>query len=102
YLFGDYRGFVSWSHAKTEFNARCKIKPWVVHDLRRTAASGMQRLKVRSEAIERALNHISGSVRGVAGIYQRDPMTEEVAEALEKWSAHVHRVVGKRRILIPA
>lgn len=66
------------------------IEEWRLHDLRRTVASGMQRLRVRSEVIERVLNHVAGGVRG---IYQRDPMTEEVAEALQRWATHVRGLV---------
>jgi hypothetical protein len=40
------------------------VPPWRLHDLRRTRASGMQRLGVRTELIERALNHVSGSYGG--------------------------------------
>jgi integrase len=99
FLFGRDHGFVSWSMAKAEFNKRCPLKkPWVVHDLRRTCASGLQRLGVRVEVIEKALNHTSGSYRGVAGIYQRDPMTDDVRKALEVWSKHVrHIVTGKKQ-----
>jgi integrase len=67
---------------------------WRIHDLRRTAASGMQRLGVRTEVIERCLNHVSGSYRGVAGIYQRDPMTDETRAALERWSQHVAGLIS--------
>ena len=70
----------------------------VIHDLRRTAASGMQRLSIRVEIIEKCLNHSRGSYRGVAGIYQRDPMTEHVHKALEEWSKYIRRVVtGKKK-----
>ena len=62
----------------------------------------MQRLGIRVEVIEKALNHTSGVFRGVAGIYQRDPMTEDVRKALEAWSAHVRNVVTGKRISIPA
>jgi integrase len=65
------------------------VPPWRLHDLRRTAASGMQRLGVRVEIVERALNHISGSFRGVAGTYQRDPLTNDVRDALERWARHI-------------
>jgi integrase len=84
-----------WSKVKKRFDAAMKpAQPWRLHDLRRTAASGMQRLGVRSEVIERALNHVSGSFRGVAGIYQRDPMTEDVQAALERWASHVEGLVS--------
>jgi integrase len=66
---------------------------WCWHDLRRTCASGMQRLGVRAEVIERALNHRSGVYRSVAGIYQRDPLIEEVSDALARWGDFVERVI---------
>jgi integrase len=65
------------------------VAPWRLHDLRRSAASGMQRLGIRPEVIERALNHISGTFSGIAGVYQRDPLSEEVAAAFVRWSQHV-------------
>jgi integrase len=87
----------SWSRIKLRLDDTMKpAQPWRLHDLRRTCASGMQRLKVRSEVIERALNHLSGTFRGVAGIYQRDPLTEDVREALQRWAAHVEGLVAGR------
>jgi integrase len=65
------------------------IAPWRFHDLRRTVASGLQRIGIRHEVIERLMNHVSGLYSGVAGIYQRDPLAEEVAAALLSWSQHI-------------
>ena len=65
------------------------VAPWRYHDLRRTLATGLQRLGVRFEVTEAVLNHISGSKGGVAGIYQRHDWKEEKRAALEAWSAHV-------------
>lgn len=76
--------------------AEASIPPWRLHDLRRTCATGMQRLGIRVEVIERVLNHLSGSFRGVAGIYQRDPMDADKREALERWAVHVEGLVSAR------
>jgi hypothetical protein len=46
------------------------LAPWRIHDLRRSMATGFQRLGVRFEVTEATLNHISGAKGGVAGIYQ--------------------------------
>jgi integrase len=73
------------------------VQPWRLHDLRRTAASGMQRLGVRVEVIERALNHVSGAYVGVTGTYQVDPLTDEVKAALERWAAHIDGLVKGRK-----
>ncbi len=65
------------------------IEPWRLHDIRRSAASGMQRLGIRHEVIERALNHVSGKFAGVSGLYQRDPMVAETRTAVQRWGAHL-------------
>lgn len=65
------------------------IEPWRVHDLRRTVATGLQKLGVRFEVTEAVLNHVSGARAGVAGIYQRHDWREEKQSALEAWARHV-------------
>lgn len=70
--------------------------PWRLHDLRRTMATGLQRLGVRFEVTEAVLNHVSGSRAGVAGVYQRHHWTDEKREALTKWSEHVQQLVSPR------
>jgi integrase len=67
--------------------------PWVFHDLRRTAASGMARLGVSLAVIEKVLNHVGGSFAGIVGVYQRHEFAQEKREALEKWADHVERLV---------
>jgi integrase len=64
-------------------------EPWRVHDLRRTLATGLQRLGVRFEVTEAVLNHVSGSKSGVAGIYQRHDWAAEKASAVQAWADHV-------------
>jgi hypothetical protein len=64
-----------------------------VHDLRRTAATGLQRLGVRLEVPEAILNHISGSRGGIAGVYQRHDWAAEKRAALDAWAAHVRSIV---------
>jgi integrase len=70
---------------------------WVVHDLRRTLATGLQRLGVRFEVTEAVLNHISGSRSGIAGIYQRHDWKEEKRLALDDWAEHVAAILERRR-----
>ena len=72
---------------------KVKIAPWVVHDLRRTMASGMARLGVPLPVIERCLNHRGASFAGVAGIYQRHTFEREQADAFDKWAEHVAALI---------
>jgi integrase len=68
--------------------------PWVMHDLRRTCASGLARLGIAIPVIEKILSHRTGSFKGVAGIYLRHSFLPEMAVALQKWSDHIERLVG--------
>jgi integrase len=76
--------------------AAVTIAHWTLHDLRRTAASGMARLGVNLPVIERVLNHVSGSFGGVAGVYNRHSYADEMRRALDLWAAHVLAVVEGR------
>lgn len=60
---------------------------WRLHDLRRTAASGMARGGVAPHVVEKVLNHISGTISGVAAVYNRYAYDAEKCEALENWGA---------------
>lgn len=70
------------------------LTPWRIHDLRRTLATGLQRLGVRFEVTEAVLNHISGARSGIAGIYQRYDWQEEKRAAANAWAAHVECLIG--------
>jgi integrase len=73
------------------------LVPWSVHDLRRTVATGLQRLGVRLEVTEAVLNHISGSRGGIAGVYQRHDWAAEKCAALESWASHVLALAEQRK-----
>jgi integrase len=64
---------------------------WTWHDLRRSFASGLQRLGIRFEVIEAALNH---KVKGIAGTYQKYDFEPEIKTALERWSKHIELIAA--------
>ncbi len=70
-----------------------RFHAWRTHDLRRTVATGLQRLGVRFEVTEAVLNHVSGARGGIAGVYQRYDWGTEKRAALEAWASHVANVV---------
>jgi integrase len=78
---------------KERFDAVVNIAPWTIHDLRRTAASGMARLGVSLVVIEKVLNHVSGSLAGIVGVYQRHEFADEKRQALQQWADYVERLV---------
>jgi hypothetical protein len=81
--------FSGWSKAKSALDTASRVSGWWLHDLRRTLATGLQRLGVRLEVTEAVLNHLSGSRAGVVGIYQRHDWAEQKRAALDAWSAHL-------------
>lgn len=96
-----------WSRAKNRLDkamadAGMTGEPWRLHDLRRTAASGMARLAIDLPVIEKVLNHVSGSFAGIVGVYQRHGFADEKRRALDTWGAHVERLVtGQGADVVP-
>lgn len=74
------------SKALRYIHAQSETSGWRLHDLRRTAATGMARLAVLPHVVEKVLNHISGgSISGIATVYNVFQYQDERREALDKW-----------------
>jgi integrase len=102
-LFGERAGygFANWAKAKHLLDARCGVSSWVLHDLRRSCATGMANIGVQPHIIEQILNHQSGHKAGVAGIYNRSSYEREVRAALALWADHVNALItgGARKVV---
>ncbi len=72
---------------------RAEIEGWILHDLRHTAATGMAGLNIAPHVVDRILNHVSGTIRGVAAVYNRHAYLEERKAALEAWGRHVESLI---------
>ena len=79
---GPINGF---SKALRHIQTRSETADWRFHDLRRTAASGIARAGIAPHVVEKVLNHISGTISGVAAVYNRYGYDAERREALDKW-----------------
>jgi len=107
-VFGSREGpFQGWSNAKSALDRRVlatlresgadgSLKPWRLHDIRRTVATRMADLGVQPHVIEAVLNHISGHKAGVAGVYNRATYAAEKRQALDLWAEHVIALVEGR------
>jgi integrase len=73
---------------------------WRLHDLRRTGASGMARAGVAPHVVEKVLNHLSGTISGVAAVYNRYAYDAEKREALEAWGRVLGGIQGRGASLI--
>jgi integrase len=89
--------FTTFGHAKDALDQACGVESWRIHDLRRTFATGMQRLNIRLEVTENLLGHIGGASRkGVIAVYQRHDWVVEKRAALEAWAERVQAIVDGR------
>ena len=91
------KAFQIFSRAKRELDRLCGVTDWRLHDLRRTCVSGMARLGVAPHVADKILNHQTGTISGVAAVYQRHEFLKERQQALELWGAHVHGIVSEAR-----
>lgn len=71
-----------------------EIPRWTLHDLRRTATTGMAALKIPPHVVDKVLNHVGGKIRGVAAVYNRFEYIEERRAALEAWGRYVENLVA--------
>ena len=95
---GEQGVFCGWSKSKGRLDRRSGIAGWTLHDLRRTMATGLQKLGVRLEVTEAVLNHVSGSRAGIVGVYQRHEWSDEKRLALDAWGEHVAAIVEGRQV----
>jgi integrase len=78
---------------KERAEAKTEMPPidWTVHDFRRTGVTVLAGLGFPVHVADKLLNHVQGSIRGVAAVYQRNEFLAERARALEAWAAYVIR-----------
>jgi integrase len=80
-------------HAKARLDVAMGVADWVLHDLRRTATTGMARLGIAPHVADRVLNHQAGTIRGVAAVYNRFEYLDERKAALRAWGGFVESLV---------
>ena len=71
-----------------------KLKPWRLHDIRRTVATHMVRLGVSETIVGRVLNHAAQGV--TAKVYALHSYEPEKRSALTRWAAEIERAVARR------
>ena len=84
------------SKIKNRLDAAMSVPPWRLHDLRRTAVTGLAELGIRPDVIELCVNHVSGTRGGIAGVYNKSELMAERRAALERWAAQVSGLISGR------
>jgi integrase len=101
YVFGKRgrAGFNAWSYCTIALNNRIAtatgrpLAGWTLHDLRRTARTGLGRIGVAPHIAELVIGHVQG---GVQAIYDKHKYGPEIATALLRWADHVLGAVEGR------
>ena len=87
--------FQEFNRAKSLLDQLSGVREWRLHDLRRTSVSGMARLGVAPHVADKILNHQSGTISGVAAVYQRHEFLAESRAALDLWGAHIGQLLAE-------
>lgn len=78
------------SRAKKRLDDLSEVKLWRLHDIRRTFATiTTEKLEHEPIVVDRILNHVNGSVRGIAAVYQKGQYLNKRKVALDAWAEYV-------------
>jgi integrase len=87
--------FNGWPKAKAAFDAKLDcVSPYTLHDLRRTFSSQLAALGTPIHVTEKLLNHVSGTLSGVAGIYNRYSYAAEMHAAVDTYETHLKKLLN--------
>jgi integrase len=85
--------FNGWGKPKATFDDLCNVSNWQLHDLRRTFATNLASLGVAPHVVERILNQSSGTISGVAAIYNQFKYMDEMRAAIEIWEQRLNKLL---------
>lgn len=97
YVFGDLTSdqpFCGWSRAHRRLLRETDLLHFTLHDLRRTFATTHAKIGTPIHVIEKLLNHVSGSISGVAAVYNRHSYMEEMIAAMEAYDEYLEKLLN--------
>ena len=93
----DERPFSGWSKSKSELESRPPIRPWTLHDLRRTYSTRLGELNIPQRVNDRLLNHISeGEISPLGQIYNLATYLPQMREAVSFFDNHFQQLLARR------
>jgi integrase len=86
--------FNGWGKSKARFDAHLEdVEQYTLHDLRRTFATMHAKIGTPIHVTEKLLNHVSGTISGVAAIYNRHPYLEEMRTAVSQYDEYLAKLL---------
>ena len=83
------------SKAKARLDRLAGVTGWRDHDIRRTVVTGLANLGHPPHVCDKILNHVAGTISGVAAVYQRAEFSAERQAALDEWGQWVSGIGEK-------
>jgi integrase len=74
-----------------KIDAKAKLPPFVLHDLRRTMRTRLSSLRVPDTVAEMVIGH---GRKGLQRVYDQHKFVDEMREALEAWNARLRAIVS--------
>ncbi len=71
-------------------DSKAELRPFVVHDLRRTVRARLSSIGIADEVAELVIGHARTGIRGVYDRFHYEP---QMRVALESWAAHLRTIV---------
>lgn len=89
------RKWGGWGKSKSRLDEACGVTDWSIHDLRRTFSSLHAEIGTPPHITERLINHITGTVSGVAAVYNRYQYISEMRLSQASYESHLAQLFAK-------
>jgi len=87
--------FSGWAWHKAQFDEGLEdVGSYTLHDLRRTFATVHAKIGTPIHVTEKLLNHISGTISGVAAVYNRHSYFEEMRVAVAEYDKYIAKLIA--------
>jgi integrase len=67
---------------------------WVFHDFRRTVTTNLAKMGIPPQVADKVLNHVQGTIKGVAAVYNRHGYLDERRAALNAWANRLDQIIN--------
>ncbi|MEM9577153.1 MAG: tyrosine-type recombinase/integrase [Pseudomonadota bacterium] len=97
YVFGtpaDNKPFNGFGKSTKRMLTETALSHFTLHDLRRTFATIHARIGTPVHVTEKLLNHASGTISGVAAVYNRHSYQEEMKSAVATYDKHIAKLMS--------
>jgi integrase len=85
-----------WDHAKKRIDNATGITGWQIRDLRRTVATGIQKLGFAEDVADACIAHLK---TGVKRVYLRHLYADEKRQAFAAWGAHLASKISRSSLI---